>query len=106
GPNLRAHGFDLFAGRSRTQLELARTRGVSAMAPITPVILSGTPASGLIVYVPTYDELPDPPALPAAGAFRGFVLGVFRLDRFFADAPGRLGTVGYEFLVIDHTERN
>ncbi len=105
-PNRPALGFNLLSGRSHAEVRLARSTGLTAMSRLSPLLVDNETASGFVVYAPVYASLPLPGTTTPPEAFRGMVVGVFRLDRFFAATPDDALTKGFDFLVTDLTARS
>ncbi len=105
-PNQPALGFNLLSGTSHQEITLARQSGRIMLSRVTPLFVSGSATTGFVIYLPVYEGFPEPGIAPPAQTFRGMLMAVFRLDRFFAEAPDRIAAVGYDLLVIDRTARN
>jgi PAS domain S-box-containing protein len=105
-PNRPALGFNLFSGRSHAEVRLSRNTGLTSMSRVSPLYVDDAPATGFVVYVPVFSSLPRPESRVPPGEFKGMVLGVFRLDRFFAATPEESFTRGFDFLVVDRTPRS
>lgn len=105
-PNQPALGFNLLSGTSHQEINISRTEGRIMLSRITQLFVSGSNARGFVIYCPVFDHLPQPGVSPRPEDFRGLLMAVFRLDRFFAEAPDRIAAVGYDLLVVDRTARN
>ncbi len=105
-PNRPALGFNLFSGRSHAEVRLSRNTGLTTMSRLSPLYVDDEPADGFVVYAPVFTSLPRPDSRIAPGEFKGMVLGVFRLDRFFAATPEDTVTRGFDFMVNDRTPRS
>ncbi len=104
--NQPALGFNLLSGTSHQEIALSRTQGRIMLSRVTPLFIEESTSNGLVIYCPVYAHLPEPGILPPHENFKGLLMAVFRLDRFFTEAPDRIAAVGYDLLVIDHTLRN
>ncbi len=105
-PNRPALGFNLFSGHSHAEVRLSRNTGLTTMSRLSPIYVDDAPSLGFVVYVPVFAGLPRPGSRIPPGEFKGMVLGVFRLDRFFAATPEESFTRGFDFLVVDRTPRS
>lgn len=105
-PNQPALGFNLLSGSSHQEIALSRQDGRIMLSRVTPLFVSGSATRGFVLYCPVYHQLPARDGGAPREEFIGMLMAVFRLDRFFADAPDRIESVGYDVLVIDHTERS
>lgn len=98
--NRPALGFNVQSGIVAAHVRRARETGRTVMTQRTRLFDPKGLAEGFITYLPVY----DPPGDTARGRFRGMIVGVFRLDLFFADAPRPdQGAEHVDLLVVDRT---
>lgn len=101
--NRSAMGFNVLSGSSAPQFARARHTGLPSMSQVVQLYIEPAGEFGFGVYFPVFAAQSAPGA--SQGAFRGAVLGLFRLDNFLREAKSLTATQEqYELLVIDRTD--